>query len=434
LKLKVKTRRDSDGRLTYLWLKKKRQTKPVVLDFEYGNDGFLKAIEFEGRETDLPPISDLVELLNEKFMERLGTIGTIELIDKIQLIDWIAPEVIDTVTYNTVIGAIKLVKLIKNIESIDLIDKITEITEIKDIKTLGGINLVIDKLTQNAYTERRSTLSNSSGAITFLADNLTNKRGKFFPRGCRGFINTIEVYCDNQQAASRTVTVHVSPHPSMGETFSKEYTYAGLWAAQYIAFTIKKMWNYDSMFVWFTSDSDTYGRIGYDAGTPPDALTSDDLITWTPESKRYLIKVNLTGETVGDLPVSGTLNTVNLPSLASHYSSAATDIGAGASETLATIYGAGKLVYASFKSNYSNVTLRVKPDATTMNFNIAEAIAWGYAASTPAFQLLKNVASDYRIAVTVPIPFRRKLVLEGVNLEAVEVQVKLGDTIAHLIS
>lgn len=133
MKIKVKTRRDNDGRLTYLWLKKKRQRKPAELHFQYGVDGFLKSIEFDGRETDLPSIAELVDLLNEKFMERIGTIKLIKNIENIENIDLIAA-----------IATIASIANIVNVESIDVIDEITKIDSIQVLRGLGSKSLILN--------------------------------------------------------------------------------------------------------------------------------------------------------------------------------------------------------------------------------------------------------------------------------------------------
>ena len=77
MKMHVETRRDSTGRLDHLAVRKGRRRRGVDLQFLYGTDGFLRDIEFSGREEDMPSIPDIIALVNEKFMERIGTIKKI---------------------------------------------------------------------------------------------------------------------------------------------------------------------------------------------------------------------------------------------------------------------------------------------------------------------------------------------------------------------
>ena len=85
MKMRAETRRDSTGRLDHLTVRKGRRRKGVDLQFIYGTDGFLRDIEFTGRREDMPSIPEIVALINEKFMERIGTIQNIERIGNIAM-------------------------------------------------------------------------------------------------------------------------------------------------------------------------------------------------------------------------------------------------------------------------------------------------------------------------------------------------------------
>lgn len=116
MKLRVQTRRDSKGRLGHLFVKRARG-KGLNLAFEYGSDGFLKIIDFEGRSRDLPSIPEVVGLVNEKFMERIGKIRRIELIDQILNIS-----TIDTINRIDTIDAIQVIKAIEKIDDVTITD------------------------------------------------------------------------------------------------------------------------------------------------------------------------------------------------------------------------------------------------------------------------------------------------------------------------
>lgn len=85
MKMHVETRRDSTGRLDHLAVRKGRRRKGVDLQFIYGSDGFVSDIEFSGRREDMPSIPEIVALINEKFMERIGTIKNIDRIGNIDM-------------------------------------------------------------------------------------------------------------------------------------------------------------------------------------------------------------------------------------------------------------------------------------------------------------------------------------------------------------
>jgi hypothetical protein len=215
-----------------------------------------------------------------------------------------------------------------------------------NVQTSGGANIVIDQLTQSAYTERQSTLANNGNTPTMVAYNLSAKRGKLFPRGCRGFIKTVEIYCDNADSVSHTFTLKLSPMPSMGPFATFTLSVAADSSAAWRTINVKRFWNYDSLFIWVSCDSDSYGQLAYDTGAPYDYYLSTDEVTWTPASYRYWFRVNMTGETVGDLPVSGTLNVIEVPSVASKYDSGIVSVPNNTLTALCTVYGAGTLLEA----------------------------------------------------------------------------------------
>lgn len=113
MKLKATVKKDDAGRLTQLQVRKGRQQKSVILDFEYGQDGFVRDIFFEGRKDQLPNIGEIIDLVHGGFIERIGTVKLVNTIETIE-----------------------------NIESVDLIDLITTISEITNIKNIEKIEKV----------------------------------------------------------------------------------------------------------------------------------------------------------------------------------------------------------------------------------------------------------------------------------------------------
>jgi len=247
-----------------------------------------------------------------------------------------------------------------------------------NIQTSSGANIVIDKLTQDAYTERQSTLANNGDTPAMAAYNLTNKRGKFFPRGCRGFIRHIRIYCDNTDTVAHTFTIKVSPMPGMGPLITKTLSVAAGSSAAWRSVTVNMFWNYDSMFIWVASDSDSYGRLGYDTGAPYDYYVSTDEVTWTFGSYRYWFQVSLSGETVGDIPVSGTVNTIEVPSVSSVIDSGAKRVNGNTTVSLISISGSGvieglmhKVWVAAGAPGSHNDWMQFVVDGTVYELNLA---------------------------------------------------------------
>jgi hypothetical protein len=287
-----------------------------------------------------------------------------------------------------------------------------------NIQTSGGANIVIDKLTQGAYTERQSTLANNGAEATMLLSNLMYKRGKFFPRGCRGFIRSIEIYCDNADTASHTFTIKISPMPGMGPVATFTLSVAAGLSAAWRSVTVRRFWNYDSLFIWVSSDSDSYGGLGYDAGEPYDFYNSTDEVSWFFGNYRFWFRVNMAGETVGDLPVSGTVNTVEIPGLVTARQFTELVVPAGSEKYDVVQVGAGEVLYVWFwvgsvgDRNY--LFPKVKCDGVSVlpgDFSFYHYYAQFVSDSTPGIAIGKwdTTNNYYCLVVAVPFSFTRTL-------------------------
>jgi hypothetical protein len=249
--------------------------------------------------------------------------------------------------------------------------------------------------------------------------NLTNRRGKFFPRGCRGFIRSIEIYCNNVDTASHTFTIKVSPMPGMGPVATFTLSVAGGSGNAWRSAAVGRFWNYDSLFIWVSSDSDVYGGLGYDAGEPYDFYNSTDEVSWAFGNYRYWFRVNMAGETVGDLPVSGTVNTIEIPAISSRTTSGSVSVPSGTEQTVLTVSGSGEcdcLKLAVFAASYSDYTsFRVYCDGVEVFHNSPRDLSLdGHTAYTPAISLLKySSGGDCVILLTKRFMFRRSLIVKA---------------------
>ena len=290
-----------------------------------------------------------------------------------------------------------------------------------NIQTSGGANIVIDKLTQGAYTERRSDIYNHGATPTMVANNYTYKRGKFFPRGCRGFLHRVWIYCDNPDTAAHTLTVKFSPAPGMGAVYTVTASVAAGSSAAWRYIDVKKFWNYDSMFIWASFDINAYGRLGYDTGTPYDYYVSIDEATWTPDNYRYWIYVTISGETVGDLPVSGTLNTIRVPALSSKYAVSSAYVPQNTETIVLTVNGAGEcdmIICRAHTNTYSHVTeFRIYCDGIlAFQYTPDNLNTLGFTSSSPGISLLKFAANgDCIFVITKRFGFRSFLRVAAYN-------------------
>jgi hypothetical protein len=287
-----------------------------------------------------------------------------------------------------------------------------------NIQTSGGANIVIDKLTQGAYTERRDVLANNGATATMVASNLTNKRGKFFPRGCRGFLRYVEVYCDNADSVAHTFTVKIAPMPGMGSVYTGTVSVAAGSSAAWRMVQFNKYWNYDSMFIWVICDSDSYGRLGYDTGEPHDCYMSTDEVSWLFYDYRFWFRIALSGMTVGDLPVSGTVNIIEIPSSMSARQGSAITVPAGGEAYDTEILGCGEVLIVIFwaPSNSARDYLRprIKCDGVQVlpfDFTVGKwhDVLVGQSSQGICIGVWDTTNWNYTLIVALPITFKRSL-------------------------
>lgn len=289
------------------------------------------------------------------------------------------------------------------------------------ISTSGGTNIIIDKLLQGAYASRQWVMTNDSdpspgsnppGWVTGSA-----WRGKFIPRGMRGMIRGIHIYC--KRTGSGTLTLSYAPHPGMGAVGSIVVTPGADWAWKYN--DILSMWNYDSLFVWVSACSADVSY-GHDSTSPYDLYYSGDSgVHWYTQDYRLHIRVYMEGSTPGDLPVSGTLNTVALPAVSSYSPSGSVAVPGNSTATILTVGGAGCCPYIEFQvqaaTHSDEIAFEVQCDgATAAIFGPESHNNLGYGPTVPShgIVLVKYAVDGVCVMVTnIPFSFRRELKLRA---------------------
>jgi hypothetical protein len=296
-------------------------------------------------------------------------------------------------------------------------------TEI-DIETSDGTNIVIDKLTQGAFVEDRRTLANDDWTVPGQTppSYKTGEAfyGKFFPRGCRGMIEGDYIYAKGN--GSDTITLAYTPQPGMGPVFTSTFTPGTSWT--WCGNALDFFWPYDSCFIYILSCGASV-QWGYDIIAPHDGRGSvNQGQSWMRWDARPWIRLPLTMETVGDLPVSGTLNTVPLPTAASGASSGSVNVPAGGTVTILTLDGPGRNLHLELYTTLYAMYFRVLCDGVYLyaagGYEITAQMLYndGYTASTTGFQLLKYNATAGQVnvfAITFPFEWKRKLEIVARN-------------------
>jgi hypothetical protein len=181
--------------------------------------------------------------------------------------------------------------------------------------------------------------------------------------------------------------------------------------------SVRKFWNYDSMFIWISACSGDVSW-GVENAAPYDYLTSSDGgITWSVGNWRVFIRAGYRLMTVGDLPISGTVNNVPIPAGTSQRDASGVTLTDGVENTMLTVNGAGYSQFIDAKvaahASSHNVTVRIYCDGV-LAYSVAFIVASdkGFTASTPGVSLTAYTADGVcELLFTTKFEFRRSLVV-----------------------
>ncbi len=223
-------------------------------------------------------------------------------------------------------------------------------------KNVGGEN------SQDSTLERRSTMWNDGDPVAPAPPPVikTNQLywGKFFPRGCRGKIDSLQVYCIRTGVG--VLHLQLSPHPNLGPLYEVIITPGAAWG--WVDVDFNEMWNYDSLFLWidWCPLDVSYGADAVQSYDAHYSLTATR--TWLPLENRVYIRVVYTGETPGDVPVSGVINTIKIPSQAAEVDARNNvNIPTNMQATVGYFEGAGTMLQATVLIQDDNLTLPTDP-------------------------------------------------------------------------
>jgi len=317
----------------------------------------------------------------------------------------------------TITGAVTVTGTVSITGSVTITGAVTITSGAVTISTSGGTNIIVDKLLQSAYTESRQTVGNPTGQPTG-GTPAGAVWGKFFPRGMRGFITTIYRYVKTTTTDSHTQTfvLKVTPDGGTIKTCTESWdTVVDGWFP--ITGISNFYWNYDSLFIGLVAGTANPVSM-YDTTTPYDAYTSaDDGVTWSIQDRRWYVDITSIGGTVGDIPISGTVNTIEIPHAGGILDTSDVACGGVAETTVGIVNGGGYLERLFLEQAYSNMTIKIYADGVLADwFNPQDATAFGFTAVTPKIQLLKYaLANVCYTQYTGRIEFTRQLKVTAYN-------------------
>ena len=277
------------------------------------------------------------------------------------------------------------------------------------------------------FLENRITLENKgSDPAGFATAGL---QGKFFPQGCRGIIKIICVYARNTYTTDATIRIHIAIRPGAPAFASYTATVPAV-SEGWVYVYPHLIWEYNSIFIYWERVSGN-PQVAYDTDTPYDAYFFNRTAEqWQCENRRYWFKIDITGRTSGDIPVSGTVNTINIPNVGSGSGTAATLVAAGSTVTLKEIEGMGTVHMVIVRIDDDMGEIRFYVDGELIQYSNSsftlrpsEINLWdNYDSSRYIRRVLWDTASPrYLIEWTCPLQFKKSFKIEAYNPRSYDV-------------
>ena len=225
--------------------------------------------------------------------------------------------------------------------------------------------------------------------------------------------------------SAATLPVYMKPHMSMGPVLSFDVT-VPIGLDGWLTYSLLESWHYDSCIIVFgsvTTDLDVY----YDTGEPYDGYLFSDVSTISSEQdRRYHIRLDVGVMTVGDVPVSGTINTIAIPSQTTVGSLTVLNAPETDYDWTDYIYMSGRLLHVAFFALSDNAanklcpqieidgTLVVQPETCFVtwylyNVDVGAGLGWS---------ITKYDTANHRYCLmcNVPFPIRQKVRFGFYNL------------------
>jgi len=265
---------------------------------------------------------------------------------------------------------------------------------------------------QTAFVEGRRALWNDAGSTDDF--DTTIRVGKFFPRGARGFLGSIKAYLKNTDGVSRRAWIKLAIYPGapgLAEVWITQDANTTGWASE----KLNVWWNYDSLFI-YVRGLDSGLSVGFDTGTPYDSFAYDSATAeWEGETKRRYLRVNVQGQTPGDIPVSGTISVVEILSITSMLKYGEATVGAGKSyDVRPTFGGMGKITNLTLRTAGVDpiyVEVHIVVDRTDMSIRVKDILNVLKNKSLTYSPISLNYVDlslhDYSFSFNYPLSFRK---------------------------
>jgi hypothetical protein len=238
----------------------------------------------------------------------------------------------------------------------------------------------------------------------------------------------IRAYMKNTGGTGQNVTLYLAVMPNDPSIASSAQTVPAN-SEGWVYFWFFQKWNYDTLFCWFEGMPSGVS-LAYTQDNPPDGWRWDGskfipVMSWESEvPKQPMVDFDCLIGSVGTLPVSGTLNTIEVPVSSVGSTSGYVQVPATGTATLINIQTPGENLVLECWSDLSTLAFRIDCDGIMLQFkgdvyfNAYGMYGNGYTASTPFISLLKYNATAGQpnvFLITFPFKWKRQLVISAVN-------------------
>jgi len=303
------------------------------------------------------------------------------------------------------------------------------------VEVTGTASVSIDAQTvylnikHESHLEERQTVENKGDVAD--GDVTDNVWGKFFPHGMRGLVDGIYAFLSNATAADVDVTFGVAPWPNGPEIFEFTITAVAGDSRRQRWSWVQRRWSYDGMFIYVKSGLSADVTLAYDLGTPPDQYELDAGV-WkrvAANDRRLWIGVRRSGGTKGDLPVSGTVSAIILPTSSVGSVRSLTTVGAGLTVSLLTIEGAGRNLIAYLKTDYNDMYFYIYVDGNPLMCFLADyfsplalndQLADSKNAGGIVLSRYDTAVNDFDIVINFRFEWMEKLEIQAKNIDTVD--------------
>jgi len=265
------------------------------------------------------------------------------------------------------------------------------------------------------YIEQRVVLQNNGDTPLFT--NLVAYRVKYFTHRTRGIIRRIEIYARNNTDTDEDITVELCLSPRGPALYTYTLTIPANSGEGWHGIMVYAPWKYDTLAVRIRNQGNA--EIAYDEDGPYDYYAHENNIKYiVPGNFRLWLRVYIYGSDSASLPVSGTVNAINLPNTSTIPTAINMGISPGDTGIALSVDGTGfaRCVILRFKDVYSSyVYVRVYIDDDLVLYKslkeILDALGATVTQGSSKISILKidDTNYDYVLAFNDAFEFRRSL-------------------------